>query len=152
MGKYQEASARTFPGVMEDDYVYVDDSDYLESLNINGKGLYAARKYNAGDVIIEYLGRIITDEEAEKKRRSTQYMVDVKENGKVIHVIDGGNKKYSSAGRYANTTKTWKDRKRNAELVQYKQKIYLVASKTIRKDKEILLFYGPETNRIINSR
>ena len=150
MGKYQEASDRTRVGVFSDDYIFVDDSIFLESLGVTGKGLYAATNYEPGDVIIEYKGKILSDNEAERKKRAKQYLMDVKQNGKVVHVIDGANAKLSSAGRFANTTLTWNDRRRNAEIKQYNKKMYLVASKKIHKGKEILIFYGPDTVKFIN--
>lgn len=71
MGKYQEASLRTKRGVRrdyEDEWVAVRTSEFLQSIGKTGYGLYANKQYVAGDVIIEYLGKHISDEEAEKKR------------------------------------------------------------------------------------
>lgn len=109
MGKFQDASDRTRVGVFADDYVYVDNSQFLESLNLEGKGLFAATDYEKGDVIQEYRGTIISDEEAELKTRCKNYMMDVKENHKVIHVIDAANSRSSSAVKFVNTTLTWND-------------------------------------------
>jgi SET domain-containing protein len=99
---------------------------------------------------LEYKGRIISDEEAEAKRQCTQYMFDVKKGKKIVRVIDGARNRYASAGKYVNSTPTYNDRKRNAEFVQYKMKIYIVATKRIRSGHEILVYYGEDTNRIIN--
>jgi hypothetical protein len=78
-------------------------------------------------------------------------MFDVKDGKKVIHVIDGANNKFASAAKYTNTTRTFADKKRNSEFVQYNKKIYLVASKKLLKNSEIISYYGNDTERVINS-
>ena len=152
MGKFQDASDRTRVGVFADEYIFVDNSQFLETLGIEGKGLFAATDYEVGDVIQEYRGKIISDEEAEQKTRSKNYMMDVKENHKVIHVIDAANSRSSSAVKFVNTTLTWNDHKRNAEFTQYNKKIYLVATKKIKTGSEILVYYGPDTKRIVTQK
>jgi SET domain-containing protein len=125
----------------------VAPSKFLKKLRINGNGLYANRNYKAGDVVIEYIGRTITDKEAESKSRFSQCMFDVKVNGKVIHVIDSANNKYSSAAKFVNSSSSWHSRQRNAEFKQYNQSVYLVATKGIRAGTEIISYYVLYTNR-----
>lgn len=155
MGKYEEASLRTRVGVSadyENDDVYVAESQYLLSLGITDRnnGLYAARTYNKGDVIIEYIGKRISLAEAKAKQRAKKYMFDVRKDGKIDTVIDSANNKYSSAAKFVNTILYYEDGQ-NAEFKQYNQKIYLVAIKKIPANKEILAWYGKNTQAVIDT-
>jgi hypothetical protein len=155
MGKYIYTSLVTRINVKrgyQDEFVRVDKSRFLQEQGIDGYGLYANKTYVKGEPILEYRGKIITDADCEKKKRYTQYMFDVKEKGRVIHVIDGANSKYASAAKFTNTTATFKDTKRNSEFKQYKKRIYLVASKTIRNKKEIVSYYGQDTTKMLFSK
>jgi SET domain-containing protein len=155
MGKYQVASDRTIRGVTRnfmDDWVYVSKSKFLKSSGHFGYGLYSNTEYAPGDVILEYLGKHISDASANAKRRYTQYLFDVTHKHKVAFVIDAANNKYASAAKFANSTLTFNDNKRNAEFFQYKQRVYLVASKHIRKNKEIITYYGPDTINVIHAQ
>jgi hypothetical protein len=152
MGKFYEASERTphFSSIsFKNNDVFVDISKFLHH---QGIGLYASRSYNRKDVIQEYVGTNITDEQAESKRKGRKYMCDVKVGRTVLHVIDGSNSKKASAVRYANSVLHWGDRKRNSELVQYKHKIYLVATSKIKRNSEIITFYGEDTELVINEK
>ncbi|NBP03495.1 MAG: SET domain-containing protein-lysine N-methyltransferase [Proteobacteria bacterium] len=155
MSKYAEASLRTKTNVSanySDDYVYVSESKYLNKLGYQGNGLYANQTFNAGDIILEYKGKKITDHQAELKKSHKQYMFDVKDGKKVLFVIDGANNRFASAAKYTNTTRTFASRQRNSEFIQYNKKIYLVASKKIRQNTEIITYYGNDTDRVINSK
>lgn len=155
MGKYEDASARSKKGVSSsyaDDNVYVKNSDFLEGLGFEGNGLYAARTFNLGDVILEYRGIIISDAKAEKKKTHRNYMFDVKLKGRVLHVIDGANNKHASAAKFVNSVLKYSDRKRNSKFVQYDQKIFLVATKKIYANREIISFYGEDTHRVITQK
>jgi hypothetical protein len=151
-GKFEEASLRTKKGVnttYHDEYVRVKESEYLKKLNLTGNGLYAERVFNKGDVIMEYLGKIISDKAAEAMTVHRKYLFDVKKGKKVIHVIDANNNLVASAIKFVNTVQDWYDQARNSHFVQWNKKIYLVASKRITKGKEFLAYYGPDTDRII---
>lgn len=155
MGVYQEASERTKINVTNnysDKYVHVSPSKYLEKLGVTGNGLYTNQEYKAGTPILEYKGKIVTDEQAERKTKKKQYMFDVKKGKKIVHVIDGANNRFASAAKFVNSTRTFASRERNAEFKQYSGRIYLVASKNIRKNKEILAYYGSDTLRIIDAK
>lgn len=156
MGKFSEASERTNVGVhpkYRDDDVYVERSNFLNSINLRGNGLYASRTFYKGDVIVEYIGKEITDDDAEKMAEKTKYLFDVKDRKRhIVRVIDSYDDESASAAKYVNTTKTFKDRRRNARFVQYGGKIYLVATKRIYRDREILAYYGPDTDRVIAAK
>ncbi len=153
MGKYQQASDRTRRGVdndYEDNYVYVSNSTFLKNLGTTGYGLFASRTFQPDDVILEYFGKNITLEDSTNKRSHTNYFFEVTKGNKIVRVIDGANKRYASAARYSNSTATWEDPVRNAEFKQFNQKIYLVASKLIQPNQEIISYYGKDTYFIIN--
>lgn len=149
MGKYKDARARTRVGVspaFRDEWVYVSTSSYISS----GYGLYASRTYHKGDVIIEYVGKRISDADAEKKKAHKRYLFDVRgRNRKVLFVLDAASPKVSSAARYVNTTLSYGDPVRNTKFIQYKKRIYLVATRRIQPNREIISFYGADTHRLI---
>ena len=152
MGKFSEASRRT-PKTSSRSFsnndVYVSKSVYLRSCKVKGFGLYANRYYNKGDVIQEYKGKIISVDQSNEKTRNKQYMFNVKHNHKILFVIDAAIARTSSASRYVNSVTSFTDNDRNTEFVQYKQRIYLVASKQIAKHDELISFYGENTDKII---
>ena len=152
MGKFSEASKRTpktSSSSFSNDDVYVSQSAYLKSCKVNGSGLYANRSYDKGDVIQEYRGKIISVDQSNEKSRNKQYMFNVKHNHKTLFVIDAAVARTSSASRYVNSVSSFTDNDRNTEFVQYKQRIYLVASKKIAKHDELISFYGENTDKII---
>lgn len=155
MGKYNDASKRTLSkssAHFKDSYVYVDDSSFLRSqCNCDGKGLYANREFSKGEVIQEYKGIIISADAADKEQNNN-YMFDVRKNKNIIHVIDASKPALSSAARYVNSTLRYNDIRRNAEFKQYNQRIYLVASKQILRHREIISFYGEDTETICSRK
>ena len=154
MSKYQAASDRTKVNVNRlymDEWVRVKKSNFLSSMGIAGRGLYAMKPYARGDVILEYKGKILTDQQAEEKKGTKKYLFDVKDKGKVIFVIDGANNVFASPAKFVNTVRVWSDPQRNSEFKQYRKKIYLVASKPIKTGEEFITYYGPETDKVIEA-
>ena len=152
MGKFSEASKRTLKtssNSFSNNDVYVSQSVYLQSCEVRGWGLYANRLYNKGDVIQEYIGKIISLEQSNAKTRNKQYMFNVRKNHKISFVIDAAVASKSSAARYVNSVTSFTDNDRNTEFVQYNQRIYLVAAKQIVKHRELISFYGEDTDKII---
>lgn len=45
-------------------------SQFLKNKNIKGIGLFASRKLHKGEVIVEYLGKILSDKQAEQKQKT----------------------------------------------------------------------------------
>lgn len=153
MGKYSDASERSRVGVSRtyrDSWVYVAPSKFLGSIKVSGSGLYASKAFKSGDAILEYKGRILSNAEADAKLHHRNYLFDVKKGSAVVHVIDAADNKYSSAAKFANSTNTWEDARRNSEFKQHGQKIYLVASRAIAPNDEFLAYYGPHTQAIIH--
>jgi hypothetical protein len=79
-------------------------------------------------------------------------MFEVKVKGKIIKVIDGASASTTSAARYANTVLEFDDPNRNSEFVQYNSRIYLKASKKIKRNQEIMTYYGDKTSGVINAK
>jgi SET domain-containing protein len=153
MGKFSEATNRTPPTsslTFKNDDVYVGISSYLKEKN--QYGLFANRNFDKGEIIQEYIGKHITKEESDNKKKSTMYMFEVKKYKKIIKVIDGANKKTSSATRYANTVLKIDDPMKNSDFVQYDERIYLKASRKIKRFEEIITYYGENTQNIINAK
>lgn len=154
MGKFRDASMRT-PKTSSKTFVnndvYVSKSNFLQSCNVIGSGLYANRLYCAGDVIQEYKGKKISKKQSDEKMKNNQYMFEVKRNKTILFVIDAAVAKTSSALRYVNSVIDCNDKRRNTEFVQYDTKIYLVATKKIRKNDEFVSYYGENTDKIICS-
>lgn len=157
MGKFYDASSRT-PSYSSTTFknrdVYVAPSAYLKNI---GYGLYANRDYGERDIIQEYKGGRLTHRQAlemEADQENTQaknYLFEVNNGQKVNHVIDGSDERKTSAVRFANSTKTWKNKSRNAEFVQYKKRVYMIASRPIKQHSEIITYYGEHTTDIIKN-
>ena len=153
MGKFSDASQRTPKTsckTFKNRDVYVAKSSYLK--HIDELGLIASREFQKGDVIQEYKGKIISDEQADMKKSGRKYMFDVHYNNKVVHVIDAAICSKSSAARYVNSTLTIDDINKNSEFIQYNLKIYLVATKYIPPNHEIISFYGRHTLAVLHQK
>ena len=97
-----------------------------------GLGLYATELIKKGETIIEYIGTIIDDKEAERIGH-TRYIFEVKKNVNI-----DGSPRYNIA-RYANYSCD-----ANAESENNKGRIYIVATKRIKTGEEITFDYGEE--------
>lgn len=149
MGKYSKASMRTKVGVngrYEDAYVRVAKSSFLAHKRLKGLGLYSKRALKRGFIIAEFVGKILTDAEADAKTGDKSYLFDVRKRGRVEYVIDGADASTSSVPRYANAADT--KGQQNAEWKQYAGRIYMVLTKNVPKEKEILTWYGSSTSNI----
>jgi len=99
-----------------------------------GFGLFATELIKKNERIVEYVGHILNDIEAEKKKHS-MYLFEVRKN----KTIDGTPR--WNVARYANHSCD-----PNAESVEDKKgaRIYIAAAKTIQVDEEITFDYGEE--------
>ena len=126
-------------------------SKFLTKNKVFGDGLYAQLPIETGHFIGEYKGKLLTVEQASKKKQNKSYLFDVKGKKKnVLFVIDAANKRTSSFVRYANAANT--EAEQNAMFVQKNQKIYLKALRDIRAGEEILTWYGASTRDVINQK
>jgi hypothetical protein len=152
MGYFSEASKRTpkrSSKTFRNDDVYVAKSKLLNNTEL---GLFANRDYDAGDIIQEYKGKNISDEDAENKTRNRKYMFEVRRRGNVVHVIDAANSHTSSAVRFVNTSLKRHNKQQNSEFKQYALRIYLVATKQIPKHTEFVAYYGDNTFGVLNEK
>lgn len=150
MGKYAEASLRTKVGVSsryKDEFVRVAKSGFLAKKELKGLGLYSQKHLKKGYILGEFVGKILSDAEAEAKQGDRSYLFDVRRRGRVLYVIDGSDPRTSSIPRYPNAADT--EAQQNAAWKQYDGKIYMVLTKNVPKGREILTWYGPATSNII---
>jgi SET domain-containing protein len=98
-----------------------------------GLGLFAAKDYQRGDTIIEYVGPIISTAEADKK--GGKYLFSLNENW----VIDGSSR--SNTARYINHSC-----KPNcyAELSADERQVFIIAKRAIKAGEELCYHYGKE--------
>lgn len=143
--KLRDARRRSPCGSVPD-YLVVKPSEYLIGLGVKQRvqGLYTTKQLPRGYVIQEYVGVIMTEEEADRMPQSAKdYQVAVScdpPSNEVKHVIDMSTAASSSAARYANQANVWRDQ--NAMMQQIQGRVFLVARKTIPKGAEILTHYG----------
>jgi uncharacterized protein len=105
---------------------------YKVKRSFSGLGLFATEPIKKGETIIEYIGNIIDDVEAERKHK-TMYIFEVKKNTNI-----DGSPRWNTA-RYANYSCD-----PNAESENKKSRIFLIAIKNIKAGEEITFDYGEE--------
>jgi hypothetical protein len=97
-----------------------------------GLGLFAGENIKKKEMIVEYIGNILTAEEADKKVTS-QYLFEINRN----KTIDG-TPRWNTA-RYANHSCA-----PNAESDIKKGRVFVIATKNIKEGEEIVYDYGEE--------
>jgi hypothetical protein len=100
-----------------------------------GLGLFADEDIKEGELIIEYIGKILTGEEADEANEKTEnmYLFDVAPH----KTIDGSGK--DNIARYANHGCNG-----NAESEIIKERVFLRATQDIQNGEEITFDYGEE--------
>lgn len=101
---------------------------------LDGLGLFAGEDIKKGELIIEYIGNILTKEEADKVTNN-MYLFEVSRN----RTIDGSVR--WNIARYANHAC---DPEANAESDTKKGRVFVKAIKNIKEGEEILYDYGEE--------
>lgn len=106
-------------------------SDYVVKRSTTGLGLFAARDFKKDEEIIEYVGEVITDEEAQE--RGGKYLFELNDKW----TIDG--KSRSNKARYLNHSC-----KPNcyAELTYDEKQVFIKAKRGIKKGEELTFHYG----------
>ena len=99
---------------------------------INGLGLFAGENIKKGELIIEYIGNILTDKETDKIPDS-RYIFSISKN----HNIDGAPR--WNLARYCNHSCDG-----NAESEVKKKRVFMRAIKDIKEGEEIVYDYGQE--------
>ncbi len=107
----------------------------IKKSNIDKRGLYAAEDINDGKRIIEYIGKVITQKEAEENPKF--------DNGKDIYLFDL-NSKYCLYGDF-----NWNKArlinhscKPNCEVLGKGKKLWIHAIRNIKKGEELTYDYG----------
>jgi uncharacterized protein len=105
--------------------------DFVVKRSSAGLGLFAARPFKKGDLIIEYTGEVITD--AEAQRRGGQYLFELNDEW----TIDG--KGRNNIARYINHAC-----KPNCypELTDDKKQVFIFAKRAIEPGEELTYNYG----------
>ena len=99
-----------------------------------GLGLFAGETIKKGEVIIEYIGNILNEEEAEKVK-TNQYLFEIKKS----KTIDG--RVRWNIARYCNHAC---EEATNAESEIKKGRVFIQATKNIQEGEEIVYDYGEE--------
>ncbi len=106
--------------------------DYKVKKSRTGLGLFASRPYKKGEFVIEYIGDLIDQEEA--NRRGGQYLFEV--NKKIT--IDGSVR--SNIARYINHT----CKKENCEVIIKQGRVFIHTVKSVPVGEEFNYDYGKE--------
>lgn len=99
---------------------------------ISGLGLFALEDIKKGEMIIEYVGNVLNDEQV-LNVKSNQYLFEVGRN----RTIDGSVR--SNIARYCNHSCDG-----NAESEIKKGRVFILATKNIKEGDEIVYDYGEE--------
>lgn len=107
-----------------------------------GLGLFSGprKAFLRGEIITEYCGRVITRAEAnERRRRDPRLASHMRATGDHRYIIDGHRnpRDGSGGGSFANQGPGI-----NAKIVNIGDKVYLMATKNIPKNEEVLVHYG----------
>ena len=116
--------------------------------SVDGDGLYARQDLPRFTVVGEYRGEIIEDAARARGKSSYRFAVVDLESGRTVRTIDGKDEAASSIARYANAADTLEQV--NAEFVQFRGRVFLVATRPIAAREEIITWYGEDTD-VINS-
>ena len=99
-----------------------------------GLGLFATRPIKKRTVIVQYKGRKIPNEEAERREaKGARYMYELNKH----YTLDGSSR--SNVGRYANHSC-----RPNAESLIYRGKVFIKSVRNIKVDDEITYHYGKD--------
>jgi uncharacterized protein len=105
--------------------------DFVVKRSSAGLGLFAARAYKKGDLVIEYTGEVISDDEAQ--RRGGRYLFELNDKW----TIDG--KGRENTARYINHSC-----KPNCypELNDEETRVFIYAKRAIEPGEELTYNYG----------
>ncbi len=122
-------------GINAADKYYLPDHHFKKvkvKKGINGLGLFAGEDIKKGELIIEYIGNILTDAETDKIPDS-RYIFSISKN----HNIDGTPR--WNIARYCNHSCD-----PNSESDVKKKRVFVKAIKNIKEGEEICYDYGEE--------
>lgn len=133
MNRFEKESR---PGSRPPYYISIEESNIPGA----GMGAFARCDLPANRVIGEYLGKIF---ESDDPRATGAYLFQVYgRGGRLLHLIDGKVKKYSSWVRFVNTPQREEDA--NAEFFQKSGRIFIKTIRPIPAGEEIMAYYGDD--------
>lgn len=115
----------------------------LSNIKDAGFGLFAKSTIKKGDLISEFTGELIDNNQVEilSSKRKMLYLIDWDEN----YTLDV--EKSDCFAKYANDAeglKLIKNLKNNSKISWYNNKLFLEATKDIKQNEEIYVSYGKE--------
>lgn len=115
----------------------------LSNIKDAGFGLFAKSTIKKGDLISEFTGELIDNNQVEilSSKRKMLYLIDWDEN----YTLDV--EKSDCFAKYANDAeglKLIKNLKNNSKISWYNNKLFLEAIKDIKQNEEIYVSYGKE--------
>jgi SET domain-containing protein len=121
----------------ESDYLYTE----ISQIENAGNGLYTAIKIFKGEIIAIYKGRVLSEQQIEKRiaLKQDQYFMNLP-NGSIL---DAG--KTNGFAKYANDAQAFENRnfKNNAIIsMDDEENICLIAKRNIKEGEEIFCNYG----------
>jgi SET domain-containing protein len=121
----------------ESDYLYTE----ISQIENAGNGLYTAIKIFKGEIIAIYKGRVLSEQQIEKRiaLKQDQYFMNLP-NG---CILDAG--KTNGFAKYANDAQAFENRnfKNNAIIsMDDEENICLIAKRNIKEGEEIFCNYG----------
>ena len=105
--------------------------EYVVKKSSAGLGLFAGRDYKKGEVVIEYVGEVITD--AEAQRRGGKYLFELNDDW----TIDG--KGRNNTARYINHSCAPNCR---PELTDDEKQVFIYTKRNIKAGEEFTYNYG----------
>jgi len=122
---------KTIKKVSKNSPIYSYPQDLATKRGVNGLGLFAKVPMKKGDCIIEYVGEVIDD--AEANRRAGRYLFQTSKN----RHIDGTTR--SNTARYINHSC-----KPNCEVDIIRGRVFVYAKRNIAVGEELCYDYGEE--------
>jgi SET domain-containing protein len=115
----------------------------LSKIEGAGLGLFAKSKITKGELISEFTGELVNNKQLEilLSKRKMLFLIDYDEN----YTLDVENS--NCLAKYANDAKGSKKIKgliNNSKIIFYNDKVFLVATKDIKRREEIYTSYGKE--------
>lgn len=105
--------------------------DYVVKKSSAGLGLFAGRDYKKGELVIEYIGEVITD--AEAQRRGGKYLFELNDEW----TIDGTTR--TNTARYINHSCRPNSR---PELSDDEKHVFVYTKRAIKAGEEFTYNYG----------
>jgi SET domain-containing protein len=146
-GGYPHANKKRKQKIESIEYLKVSPNHPPSSIAIRksavaGMGAFATEIIPKGTTIVEYTGRRLTPDEADRKHSHRDYLMLIQVSGKTESVIDAANKKNSSCARFINCARF--EEEQNVIFVQRNRRMWVKVQRDIAPGEELLVSYGDE--------